>query len=40
MQERSESVLSQRAFVGRKHELLELRQGLTEVLGGARGAGF
>src|SRR5215831_9784509 len=36
MQERSESVSLQRAFVGREHELLELRQGLTEVLGGAR----
>jgi tetratricopeptide (TPR) repeat protein len=35
MQERSESVLLQRAFVGREHELLELRQGLREVLAGA-----
>jgi eukaryotic-like serine/threonine-protein kinase len=35
MQERSDSVLLQRAFVGREHELLELRQGLREVLAGA-----
>src|SRR5690242_9656200 len=35
MKERSESVLLQRAFVGREYELLELRQGLTEVLAGA-----
>src|SRR5215469_15735340 len=35
MQERSESISLQRTFVGREHELLELHQGLTEVLGGA-----
>src|SRR5690348_10273660 len=35
MQERSESGLLQRVFVGREHELFELRRGLAEVLGGA-----
>jgi hypothetical protein len=35
MQERSRSILLQGAFVRREHELLELRQGLTEVRAGA-----
>jgi len=35
MQDGSESILLQRAFVGREYELSELRQRLTDVLGGA-----
>jgi predicted ATPase len=35
MQERSEPVLPQRAFVGREGELVELRQGLAHTLAGA-----
>jgi AAA ATPase domain len=35
MQERSEPVLLQRAFVGRERELVELRQGLADALAGA-----